>query len=200
MTLLRSAAQIFIAAALIGGAVGAAQSQTAGTQSPGLPDGTANAKALADAFNARLLKAQPSASTTFESATSNDNVADVIYVVADVMFFSRLKNALKNAPDQFRRSRASQYCGYFAAYLQGVAIHEVFATSDHSDRVDLTVTFDGSGCDADAEFLLRQFGCKAPRPHFTACPPDDRKCEVASKMHGCITDDILRPKRSAPRF
>jgi len=200
MALLRSAAQIFIAAALMGGAVGAAQSQSVGTQSPESPDGTANAKALADAFNARLLKAQPSAPATFESATSHDNVADVTYVVADVMFFSRLRNALKNAPDQFRRSRASQYCGFFAAYLRGVTIHEVFATSDHSDRVDLTVTFAGPGCDADAEFLLPQFGCKPPRPHFTACPSDDRKCEVASKMRGCVVDDMPGRKKGASGF
>jgi invasion protein IalB len=37
-------------------------------------------------------------------------------------------------------------------------------------------------------------GCTAPPVHFSDCPPDDRKCEVASKMRGCIRDDLLRKK------
>lgn len=41
----------------------------------------------------------------------------------------------------------------------------------------------------------RVVGCGAQAPvHFSACPPDDRKCEVASKMRGCIVDDTLRRK------
>jgi hypothetical protein len=48
---------------------------------------------------------------------------------------------------------------------------------------------------------LRVFGCGVLAPvHFSACAADDRKCEVASKMRGCIVDDIPRRKREPPQF
>jgi|SRR5215470_1137063 len=35
---------------------------------------------------------------------------------------------------------------------------------------------------------------------FSACPPDDRKCEVAIKMGGCVMDDVPGRKRGASGF
>ena len=47
----------------------------------------------------------------------------------------------------------------------------------------------------------RVVGCGVQAPvHFSACPPDDRKCEVASKMRGCVVDDIPGRKRGASGF
>ena len=40
----------------------------------------------------------------------------------------------------------------------------------------------------------QRFGCTAPPTHLSDCAPDDRRCEVASKMRGCIRDDLLRKK------
>src|SRR5215831_10250164 len=31
--------------------------------------------------------------------------------------------------------------------------------------------------------------------HFSACHPDDRRCEVVSKMGHCVVDDTRLPKR-----
>jgi Invasion associated locus B (IalB) protein len=49
----------------------------------------------------------------------------------------------------------------------------------------------------EAQQKARQWdrlGCAAPPAHFSDCTPDDRKCEVASKMHGCVRDDLFRKK------
>jgi hypothetical protein len=44
-------------------------------------------------------------------------------------------------------------------------------------------------------------GCEVVRrPDFSACALDDRKCEVASKMGGCVFDDMMRPRTRTPRF
>jgi hypothetical protein len=37
--------------------------------------------------------------------------------------------------------------------------------------------------------LLQRFGCTAHPAHFSDCSPDDRKCEVASKIRGCVAPD-----------
>jgi invasion protein IalB len=37
-----------------------------------------------------------------------------------------------------------------------------------------------------------RFGCAAPPGYFLSCPRDDRKCEVASKMRGCVRDDLWK--------
>jgi hypothetical protein len=47
----------------------------------------------------------------------------------------------------------------------------------------------------------RVVGCGVQAPvHFSACPADDRKCEVASKMRGCVVDDTPGRKRGASGF
>ena len=47
---------------------------------------------------------------------------------------------------------------------------------------------------AEQQTRRQRFECTAPPAHFSDCPPDDRKCEVASKMRGCVRDDLLRKK------
>ena len=52
----------------------------------------------------------------------------------------------------------------------------------------------------DSSDVLRAFGCVEVPPGLSACAPDDRKCEVASKMHGCVNDRIQRPRVVPRRF
>ena len=47
---------------------------------------------------------------------------------------------------------------------------------------------------AEQQTRRQRFECTAPPAHFSDCPSDDRKCEVASKMRGCVRDDLLRTK------
>jgi hypothetical protein len=47
---------------------------------------------------------------------------------------------------------------------------------------------------------LQILGCGVVHPDPSACSPDDRKCEVASKLHGCVNDRLQRPRIAPPRF
>jgi hypothetical protein len=128
------------ASALIGGALGAAEGQTADYQGPRTP--AEMAKAIANTISASTLKA-PGAPITFQSATSHDGVVEMRFVANDAAAFARLK---ANA-EQVRLAKAPYYCNEARlAYLkQGVVMHEVIATPDNSDQIDLT--FDSSSCD-----------------------------------------------------
>jgi hypothetical protein len=53
---------------------------------------------------------------------------------------------------------------------------------------------------ADSNDVSRTFGCAEAPPDLSACAPDDRKCEVASKMHGCVYDPRERKRVPPPRF
>jgi hypothetical protein len=162
--------------------VGQAQSSIDRQQSKSM------ATALAEEF--RRTRSSPDARITFESAATYDGYfVEMKYVMTDSALFSRLKRVDAN---QLRRVRARDYCtDARIAYLrQGIVVHEVFATSDHSDRVDVSI---GSSSCGDVRYGLERLGCMAtPRPHFANCAPDDRPCEVASKMRGCMRDDMLR--------
>ena len=85
---LRLATRVLAAAALIGGAFGEANGQTAKTPGPATPADVA--KAIAFAINANTVKT-PGAALTFESATSHDNVVEMRYVASDDAGFARLK-------------------------------------------------------------------------------------------------------------
>jgi hypothetical protein len=138
---LRLATRVIAAAALIGGAFGEANGQTANTPAPATPADVA--KTIAFAINANTVKT-PGAALAFESATSHDNVVEMKYVVSDAAGFARLKASA----DQTRLVKASYYCKESRlAYLKlGVVMHEVIATPTNSDHIDFT--FDKSSCDA----------------------------------------------------
>lgn len=93
------------------------------------------AAALADALRAAKTSF---AYFTLESAAAYDNVVEVKYVMTDSALFSRMKSADAN---QLRRFRAGDYCNNDRiAYLrQGVTVYEIFATSEHSDRVYVSI-------------------------------------------------------------
>jgi hypothetical protein len=137
---LRLATRVLAAAALIGGAFGEANGQTAKTPGPATPADVA--KAIAFAINANTVKT-PGAALTFESATSHDNVVEMRYVASDDAGFARLKASV----DQTRLVKASYYCkDSRLAYLKlGVVMHEVIATPGNSDQIEFT--FDKSSCD-----------------------------------------------------
>jgi hypothetical protein len=136
---LRFATRVSTAAALIGGAVGSANGQTANKP----PTITEVAKAVASVIDTSLVKT-PGAAIAFQSATSHDNVVEMRYVANDAAGFARLK---ANA-EQTRLLKASFFCkDKLLGYLKlGVVVHEVIATSANSDHVDFT--FDKSSCDA----------------------------------------------------
>lgn len=50
----------------------------------------------------------------------------------------------------------------------------------------------------DSSDALRMLGCGDVPPDLSACASDDRKCEVAAKLHGCVNDQ--RPITKLPRF
>jgi hypothetical protein len=135
---LRSATNVIAAVALIGAAFGEANGQTAANHGPSAPE---IAKAIASVINAKTVKT-PGQPIAFESATSHDNVVELRYVVSDPAGFARLKANL----DQARSIKAAYYCkDTRLAYLnRGVVMHEVMATSTHSDQIDFT--FDKSSC------------------------------------------------------
>jgi hypothetical protein len=129
----------------------------------------------------------PYPETTFESTAAYDDLVVVNYVMIDSALFARVKSADAN---QLRQVRARDYCNDSRiAYLrQGIVVNEMFATFfDHNDRVSVFISL--KACD-DAQSALARYGCPT-RPHFSECAPDDRRCEVASKIRGCISDDIL---------
>jgi hypothetical protein len=118
----------------------------------------AAAAALAEAL--RVAKA-PYEGITFESAEAYDSLVEVKYVVTDSAFFSRMKSA---GADQLRQSRARDYCSdNRIAYLkQGASVYEIFATSDHTDGIYVSIS--NSTC-------------------------VDRACEAAGKTRGCSRND-----------
>jgi hypothetical protein len=138
MFFLRLATRVIAAAALAGAAFGEAHGQTAGNQASSTPD---IAKTVASALTANMVKT-PGQAITFESATSHENVVELRYVVSDPAGFARLKGNLNLT----RSVKAAFYCKKLGvAYLnRGVVIHEVMATSTHSDQIDITV--DKSSC------------------------------------------------------
>jgi hypothetical protein len=145
------------------------------------------ARVLANAYGG---KAPAGAEITFESVTVHANMVEVKWTVTD-MAFSRLKNAA----NEMRSSRASAYCDAhdLAYYLnRGVIVHEVFATPNHSDLISFTLNISNCGAPKNP---LERFGCTTQHENLSSCAPDDRKCEVLSKMRGCISDDILYRKR-----
>ncbi len=105
---------------------------------------------------------------TLESAAAYDNLVEANYVVTDAAFFSRMKSANAN---QLRQFRARDYCNdNRIAYLrQGVTVYEIFATSDRSDRV--YVSIDNKIC-------------------------GDARCGLEPRtLRGCIYDDrLMKPK------
>jgi hypothetical protein len=135
---LRLATRVMAAAALLGAAFGEAHGQTAGNQATSTPE---IAKAVASAINANTV-ATPGQPMALESATSHDNVVELRYVVNDPASFARLKNNLELT----RSVKAAFYCKKLGvAFLnRGVVMHEVMATSTHSDQIDFTV--DKSSC------------------------------------------------------
>jgi hypothetical protein len=108
----------------------------------------AAAAALAEALRAEKA---PYEGITFESAEVYDSLVEVKYVVTDSVFFSRMKSADANYMRQFR---ARDYCSDSRiAYLQqGASVYEIFATSDHSGGIYVSVSnstcMDRSVCEA----------------------------------------------------
>jgi hypothetical protein len=114
---LRLATRVLAAAAVVGGALGEANGQTANTPAPATPADVA--KVIAFTINANTVKT-PGAALTFESATSHDNVVEMRYVVSDDAGFARLKASVE-------------------------VMHEVIATPGNGDKIEFT--FDKSSCD-----------------------------------------------------
>ena len=174
------AAEIVMLVVSVG--IGQAQSQTSDMQQP------KSAAVMAVVINQGGFGATPLwPSFTFAGAAAYVNVVEVKYVTIDSALFSRMKIA---GEVQLRRLRAAVYCtGARLAYLRrGITVREVFTTLDRGDRVDVSI--DVSSCD-DPKYGPERplpFGCVAPLAHFSHCAPDDRKCEVASKMRGCVVD------------
>jgi hypothetical protein len=136
---LRLVTRVIAAAALIGGALGEANGQTANKP----PTIAEVAKAVASVIDTSLLKT-PGAAIAFQSATSHDNVVEMRYVANDPAGFARLK---ANA-NQTQLLKAAYFCkDKLLGYLKlGVVVHEVIATPGNSEHVDFT--FDKSSCDA----------------------------------------------------
>jgi hypothetical protein len=163
--------------ALAGVAADDVRSQTANNQVAKSP--ARLAKDIAFTISVSAPKRRPGAPVVFESATSHDNFVEVRYIVKDPAMFSRLKN--ENTFDQIRLTKISYYCNEsrITHLNQGVVIHDVTATSDDSDRVDLTI--DKSSCEglpkpqfADAKTLaaLAQTVAKAENEDLGKEPPN----------------------------
>jgi hypothetical protein len=136
---LRLATRVLAAAALLGGAFGSANGQTANKP----PTIAEVAKAVASVIDTGVSKT-PGAPIAFQSATSHDNVVEMRYVANDAAGFVRLKANVEQA----RLLKASFFCkDKLLGYLKlGVVVHEVIATSANSDKVEFT--FDKSSCEA----------------------------------------------------
>jgi hypothetical protein len=126
---------------------------------------TQMARRLADAYG----REHPAGTDiTFESVTVQANMVEVKWTMTNPAFLR-----LKNDANEMRLNRTSAYCDGDLAYLnEGVIVREVFARSDHSDRVDFTInnsSCDDQKCARDArkraqKKLQRVFRCDSIRP------------------------------------
>jgi hypothetical protein len=78
----------------------------------------------------------------FQSATSHENVVEIIYTVRDVAAIAKIKTSA----DKYKRDTISYFCkDERLSYINaGVVIRNILAASDGSDRVETTI--DRSTC------------------------------------------------------
>ena len=81
-------------------------------------------------------------SLNFQSATSHENIVEIIYTVRDATFIAKLKTS----SGDYKRGTISYFCkDERLSYINaGVVIHNILAASDGSDRLETTV--DRSAC------------------------------------------------------
>jgi hypothetical protein len=210
MDLFGSTRRIFATAILAGAMTTTAGSQTNSTDNREPKTAPEIAKAIAATVAASAIKT-PGAPIAFDSALSHDNVVEMRYVANDLAAFSRLKGSA----EETRLTKAYYYCNESrVTYLnQGVVMHEVVATSDHTDQIDFT--FDKSVCDslprpalADpaklAELALSAAKAESESPDATAANPLFRM-DGATAHEGVVeerhivTDAQAKPRVQASR-
>jgi hypothetical protein len=99
------------------------------------------ATAIAHTIDASLPKTTDGP-INFQSATSRENIVEIIYTIRDAAALAKLKASV----DKSKRDTASYYCkGERLSYINaGVVIRIVVAASDGHDRVETTI--DRSAC------------------------------------------------------
>jgi invasion protein IalB len=130
-----------------------------------------------------MMDKEPAISSAFFTCFANGCVADY-----------------EATPELVGKLKTGQMLTIVAINVAGKAVSFPLPLVDSLSGNSFAGAYEGPPTDpkvVEAHQRARQWdrlGCTAPPAHFSDCAPDDRKCEVASKMRGCVRDDLPRKK------